>query len=85
MSVVDAYLLYEGNREVQGYMPPTMFFATLADEFVDNTYRATHGHSQGLAPEPYFFDSTESGSLPHLTTTNRKWKLADGTATKLYH
>lgn len=63
-SVVYAWLLYNGSRDAQGYMPPTLFFATLADKLVDITYMAAFGRSQAPTPESYVSDVTARGIEP---------------------
>lgn len=82
MFFVDAWILYKGNQGAQGYIPQTLFCATLADEHVDNVDMTTEGHSQALVPESYVSDATASLIGPHLAPTNRKRKLADGTVTR---
>ena len=77
--IVDAWLLYKGDRGSRGTMTPNDFYSTLAEELVDSTYmipgtRSTTARSTTT-------DVTSSGIGPHLTPTTRKRKRADGSVT----
>lgn len=77
--VVDAWLLYKGNRGTRGTMSPCDFYSRLAEELVDNTYMVPGTRSTTALTSTS--DVTASGIGPHLTPTSRKRKRGDGTVT----
>lgn len=79
MCVVDAWLLYKGNRGSRGKMSPNDFYSRLAEQLVDNNYMTTVRRS--MTRDVIVNDVCASGVGPHLTTTSRKRKRADGSTT----
>ncbi len=77
--IVDAWLLYKGNRGSRYSMSPNEFYSTLAEQLIDNTYMAPSTRS--TAAQTVVNDVTKSGIGPHLTSTSRKRKREDGTVT----
>ena len=77
--IVDAWLLYKGNRGSRGCMSPNAFYSMLAEQLIDNNYTSTA--TRASTARPVRDDVTASGIGPHLTPTNRKRKRQDGTLT----
>ena len=77
--IVDAWLLYKGNCGGRDRMPPNQFYATLAEQLIDNKYGVTSTRSQIV--DHWETDVTASGIGPHLTPSSRKRKREDGTVT----
>ena len=77
MCIVDAWLLYKGNRGSRGSISPNEFYSLLAEELIDNNYCIPGTRSRTYRPE--HSDVTASGIGPHLTPTIRKRKRQDGT------
>ena len=78
--IVDAWLLYKGNRAGRESMSPNCFYTKLSEQLIDNTYSVTSTRS--MFPEEEVTDVTASGIGPHLTPSHRKRHRKDGVITK---